>query len=322
MDKFAAIQVFLAVASSGSFVKAADRLGLSTTKCSRLLLSLEDSLGARLVQRTTRRLSLTEAGRALAARYEQIHADMDSAEAEVLAGEVKVVGVLRLAMPLSFGVAVIAPLLHAFRQAHPELMLDVVASDRRMDLVAEGFDLGLRITGQLSGEFVARRLAPVAVVLCAAPSYWARRGMPAQPADLDHHDCLLYLESQSPSQWYFQGPQGAWMQPVSGSMRCNNGELLRAMAVAGDGVIFQPEFLVGDDIQAGRLVPALTEWLPPPMSLYAIYPDRRHLPARTRALVDFLAARLGEVTPETWTNPEDSNNQVHAEAESRRRKSV
>lgn len=297
MDKYLAMRAFLAIVRAGSFVKAAEQLDMSTTTCSRLLTELEAQLGVRLVQRTTRTLSITEAGQQLAARFESINAEIEAAEQEVQSATHRVAGTLRVAMPQVFGLSVIAPMLHAFRQQHPALVLEVTASDRRMDLVAEGFDLALRITGRLDEGYVARQLAPIRVAVCASPGYLQRRGTPLTPAALDSHDCLTYLETAGPNQWVFAGPDGLVQQRVSGSFRANSGELLRVCALAGDGLIYQPTFLVGDDLRAGTLLQVLQDFLPPPLGLYAVYPDRRHLPVRTRVFVDFLIQRFEAAPP-------------------------
>lgn len=297
MDKHLAIRAFLAIVRAGSFVKAADQLDMSTSTCSRLLSELEAHLGVRLVQRTTRSLSITEAGRQLALRFEAINDDIDAAEQEVRSGTSRIAGTLRIAMPQVFGLTVIAPMLHAFRQRHPDLQVEVTASDRRMDLVAEGFDLALRITGQLDGGYVAKPLVPIHVMVCGSPDYLRRRGTPTTPEALASHDCLTYLEATGPGHWFFVGPDGPMQQRVSGPFRANSGELLRSSALAGEGLVYQPTFLVGDDLRAGTLVQVLKAFAPPPLGLYAVYPDRRHLPVRTRAFNDYLTRCFDAAPP-------------------------
>lgn len=298
MDRFAAMEAFVAVVEAGSFVRASKRLGLSTTSVSRLVSALEAHLDARLLQRTTRRLSLTDAGRAFYQHAIDLLADLAEAEAAVSAERETASGVLRVSAPVSFGVLHLAPLLARFRQEQPQVSLDLSLNDRVVDLVEEGRDLAIRISSQLpASSLVARALAPARLVVCAAPAYLERHGSPKVPADLREHHCLLYSYAEQPDQWVFTGPDGQQQISVSGFLIANNGDVLRLAALAGEGIVLQPSFIVGDDLLAGRLVPLLEEYALPSLMVYAVYPSRRHLPARVRAFVDFLAAAWGGTPP-------------------------
>ncbi len=276
------------VADLGGFAKAAEQLGLSTTTTSRLVAELETQLNARLLNRSTRKVSLTNTGERLLERYRLITTELDEAEQEAGDGRAKPQGMLRLTMPLTYGLALLAPVLAAFRKQYPEVELDVDMSDSRADLIDEGVDVALRIARDLTGSFVARRITPMAVVLCAAPDYLKRRGVPQTPDQLTAHACLLYTNNQPVNEWHLLGDDGRIVLRVAGPVRANNGELLRQCALAGDGIILQPTFLVERDLDEGRLVRILETFAPAPFHLFAVYQDRRHLPAKTRAFVDFI----------------------------------
>jgi DNA-binding transcriptional LysR family regulator len=303
MDTLAAMRMFARVVEAGSFVRAAERQGVSTTAASRLIADLEAHLGARLLHRTTRRLHPTDAGRAYYERCAQILDEIDEAEADVRDETARPTGILRINAPFSFGIQHLGPLLPAYRAAYPEVDLDVSLSDRVVELVEEGFDLAIRISGQLPPTLVVRRLAPVHLVACAAPSYLARHGTPTTPTDLLQHNCLLYAYASDGADWRFDHIDSG--EPitvrVSGNLRANNGDLLHTAAVAGEGVIRQPTFLLGDDLRSGALVPLLPDYSLPSLAVYAVYPTRRHLSAKVRTFVDFLASRWGDVPPwDTW----------------------
>ncbi|MFO1412908.1 MAG: LysR family transcriptional regulator [Burkholderiales bacterium] len=297
MDRFHAIGAFVKVVEAGSFAGAATRLDVSVSSVSRLVTDLEAHLDARLLNRTTRRLSLTEAGRAFHEHAVQLLADLAEAEQSAAAGSATPRGTLRLSCGVTFGTLYIAPALAAMRVRHPELEFDVELSDRIVDLVDEGFDAAVRI-GALGGEnFVGRRVGESHMIACAAPAYLARRGTPATPADLVHHACLLYRYSTQRDLWPFVDAAGRETKVrVSGPLHSNNGSFSAAMAVAGVGVAFEPDFIVGPDVRAGRLVPILQDYLPPPSAIHVVYANRRHLSAKVRALADFLGERFA--TPE------------------------
>lgn len=300
MDKLTAMQVFVKVVESGSFVKAADHLDLSATAVSRHVAELEASLGTRLLQRTTRRLHLTDAGRRYVERCQQILGDLDEADAAVRDETLSPRGLLRVSVPASFGLLHLAPLLPQFQLRYPDVVLEVEVSDRMVDLVEEGYDLALRITAQLAPTLVARRLATIHVVPCASPAYIARHGAPETPQALADHECLVYTNADRRYEWRF----GEERVKVGGRFRCNNGDMLRAAALAGEGIICEPSFLVGEDLRAGRLVPLLQDWPLSQLALHAVYPSRRHLTARVRAFVDFLVERIGDPPGwDAWMHP-------------------
>lgn len=307
MDRFAAIEAFVAVVEAGSFVRASERLNLSTTSVSRLVSALEAHLNARLLHRTTRRLSLTDAGRSFYQHATDLLAELAEAEAAVSSGNQAATGLLRVTAPVSFGILHLAPLLAQYHQEQPAVTLDMSLDDKVIDLVEVGRDLAIRVSGQLpASSLVARALAPVQLVVCAAPDYLERHGVPTSPDDLVQHHCLLYSYAEQPNQWSFKGPNGIQQVSVNGFLAANNGDVLRSAALSGDGVVMQPSFIVGDDLLSGRLVPLLLDYSLPPLTVYAIYPSRRHLPGKVRSFVDFLAATWGANPPwHRWLQEHD-----------------
>lgn len=308
MDRFAAMQAFVAVVETGSFVRAGERLGLSATSVSRAVAALEAHIDVRLLYRTTRRVSLTDAGRTYYRYAVDLLADLAEAEAAVSADSRTASGVLRLSAPVTFGVLHLAPLLPRFRQQHPGLTLDLSLDDRITDLVEEGRDLAVRISRELlATTLVARPLTSTQLVVCAAPSYLARFGAPQSPEELGRHQCLLYSYADQAGQWAFRAPDGSVHHvAVKGVMIANNGDVLRLAALAGEGIVVQPSFIVGDDLLSGRLVPLLQDYALPPLKVYAVYPGRRHLPAKVRLFIEFLKAAWGEPPPwERWRQRQD-----------------
>lgn len=295
MDRLAGIQVFAQVVESGSFSKAADKLSLSTSAASRLVADLEAHLETRLLNRTTRRVSLTESGRAFYERAVQLLADLDEAEREAGRAAVSPRGTIKLTTSVNFGVRHVAPALAAFMALHREIAFDVSLSDRIVDLVEEGFDLGIRIGGPGAQNLVARKLGETRLVPCASPEYLAARGAPRVPEDLAAHDCFTYEYGEPATQWRFRDPSGKdRVVRVAGRLHSNNGDLNAEAAARGAGIAFEPAFIVGPDLRAGRLVPLLQEFVPPPLPIYAVYPSRKHLSAKVRVFVDFLAARFAD----------------------------
>lgn len=298
MDRIVAMQTFVRVVEAGSFVRAAGQLNQSTTVASRLIAELETHLGTRLLNRTTRSLSLTDAGQAYYERCLALLADLEEAEALVGRQSHTPSGMLRLTAPIAFGAERLAGLLAGFREKYPQVTVDVSLSDRAVDLVEEGFDLALRISQELDPSLVARRLTTVRIICCAAPVYVQRAGMPAKPQDLQQHDCLIYTNTARPDEWTFDGPTGRISVKVRGGWHANSGDLLRIAALAGEGIVCQPTFLIGDDLRTGRLVPLLPDYHLPDLTMYAVYPSRRHLSAKVRALVDYMVGQLGD--PPAW----------------------
>lgn len=297
MDLFASMKMYVAVVDGGSFAAAADKLEISRAMVSKQIQKLEEHLGTRLMNRTTRRLSLTETGREFYERSTQIMGDVE--EAEQIAGQMtrRAQGVLRVTIPLSFGQHRLGAVLGDYAQAYPQVQLDVSLSDRKVDLVDEGFDLAIRIGAMPQSDLIARKLGGVRSVVCAAPAYLAAHGAPRTPADLARHACLGYTLTGTGADWRLEGADGTVVVPVSGPIRADNGDILRLAARGGAGIVFQPEFIVGDDIAAGRLVRLLPQWQSAELGVYAVYPSRKHLSAKVRTFVDFLVAALADRAP-------------------------
>ena len=292
MDALRQIEAFVAVVRAGSYVKGAERQETSKAVLSRQVLELETRLGTRLLNRTTRRLSLTETGAAYFERCVQILDDLREADAAAGATTATARGRLRINAPLTFGNLHLAPLWGEFLKLHPAVELDITLTDRVVDLVEEGFDLAVRIapTGRLpSSSLVARTIADDRIVLCASPGYL--RGAPAltHPADLAAHAVMAYAWWSGGDTWQFSGADGATADvTVRPRLRTNSGDTCRAAALADQGVIYQPAFLVGPDLRAGRLVELLSDWHGPTLDIHAVYPSRTHLSGKVRAMVDFL----------------------------------
>jgi len=293
MDRFQAIEAFVKVVEAGSFAGAAGRLDVSVSSVSRLVADLEAHLGTRLLHRTTRRLSLTEAGRTFHEHGVQLLADLDEAEASASAEAVVPRGTLRITCGTTFGNAHLAPALAAFRVRYPQVRFDVELSDRMADLVDEGFDAAVRIGGSAASNLVGRRIGTTALVCCAAPSYLAAHGEPRTPEELVRHPCLLYQYAAQRDVWTFTGPGGtAHRIRVSGPVFANSGSFLAAMAREGAGITYEPDFAVGPDVRTGLLVPILRDYPPPTAPIHVMYPSRRHLSAKVRVFAQFLAERF------------------------------
>ncbi len=290
MDRFQSIAAFVAVVEGGSFARAAGKLGQSVSAVSRRVAELEEHLDARLLNRTTRRLSLTEAGRAFHERALQLLADLEEAEQGASAGGATPRGTLRLTAPITYCVRVLAPIVAAFAAKHDQVRVEVDLSDRAVDLVDEGFDLAVRI-GEIRSQFlVARRIGTTTLVCCASPAYLERHGVPHTPDDLARHACLTYEYAATRHQWRFVGADGSdKVVRVGGPLHANNGRMLGALAVEGAGIVCEPDFILAPDIARGALVRILADWTLPSIAVHAAYPSRRHLSAKVRAFVDFLA---------------------------------
>lgn len=292
MDRFQALRVFAQVAESKSFVRAAERLELSTTAVSRYVAELEGHLQSRLLQRTTRRISLTETGRAFYDRCVQILAELDEAEREAAQQAAEPRGTIRLTTSVNFGMHQLTPSIASFLARHPHVKFDVSLSDRIVDIVEEGFDLAIRI-GATGGEnVVARKLGEARVVLCASPDYLEKHGAPVSPEDLARHNCLTY-EYAMRDAWTFRDRAGRNRTVrVAGNLNSNNGDLLAAAAAQGLGITLEPDFIVAAELKRGKLLPLLKSFEVPAIPIYAVYPSRRFLPAKVRLFVDFLAERF------------------------------
>lgn len=285
--------VFAKVVESGSFALAATELGLSKATVSKAVARLEGRIGASLLNRTSRRLSLTETGRRAADRAARLLAEGEAVEAEARSQAVAPNGLVRLTAPMSFGVAHLAPLLPELFAAYPQIAIDLHLSDNVVDLVGGGFDLSLRIAALGDSSLRARHVCGVRRLLVGAPVYFERFGWPRHPRDLTAHACLGYAYLPTPDRWRFTSTAGeqAAVQP-SGPLRANNGDSLMPMLLAGRGLAIQPEFLVADDLAAGRLEAVMTDWSLPPIGLNLVTPPGGHRPARVTAVIEFLARRL------------------------------
>jgi len=299
LDRLTGLEVFAKVAAAGSLSAAARALGMSQTMVTKHIAALEARLGAKLFHRTTRRLSITEAGRSYLESSERILAEIEAADAAVAADRVEPRGMLRINAPVSFGTRQIAPLLAEFAARYPRTSVELGLNDRLVDLAEEGWDLAIRIGNLSDSSLIARRIAPCRIVVCAAPSYLEARGIPPTVSSLSAHNCLGYTLSQRTpvDRWTF-GARGEVSVRVSGNLRANNGDALLAGALAGQGIIHQPSFIVADDLRAGRLV-ALTLDHPNVElgGIYAVYLPDRHPPAKVRAFIDFIAVRFAPDPP-------------------------
>lgn len=294
MDRMASMAAFTKVVGAGSFSAAAREMQVSQALVTKQIQELENWLGARLLNRTTRRLSLTEVGTAFYERAARILEAVE--EAKGAAGALQTVprGRLRINAPISFGVLHLAPAVTEFLQRFPDVSVELLMNDRLVDLLEGEFDVGVRIGRLRDSSLIARKIAPIRLAVCAAPDYLARRGVPKAPEDLAKHDCLEYTYFESRGEWRLLNPEGdEIVVPVSGRYLANNADVLRITAIAGGGIILCPTFIVGEDLRSGRLVRLLPDYPPPEQALHALYPPSRHLSAKVRSFVDFLVARFG-----------------------------
>jgi DNA-binding transcriptional LysR family regulator len=288
VDRFQEMRAFAAVVDRGSFVRAADGLDLSKTAVSRLVGELESRLGVRLLHRTTRKLSLTDEGELFHERCKQLLAGLDEAEAELTSHAGEAIGQLRINVPVTFGLLHLAPLWPAFMVLHPKVQLDVTLSDRLADLVDEGYDLAVRIARLAASSLVSRQLTSTRLVLCASPEYLRRHGTPAHPSDLVRHSVISYTLLSMGEHWEFDGPQGRHVVKVVPRMRTNSGDTCCAAAVRHQGIVLQPSFLVGTHLASGDLVEIMPQYRSIELGIYAVYPSRKHLTPKVRALIEFL----------------------------------
>lgn len=295
MRDLSAMAVFARVVETESFTRAAAELSLSKSAVSKQVSRLEDRLGVRLLNRTTRRLSLTEAGAAFYDGCQKTLAEAEAAEQAVTRLAVEPRGVLRVNAPMTFGVLHVGPALPAFLSACRELTLDLALNDRLVDLVEEGYDVAVRVGVLAESSLVVRRLAPSRMVVCAARRYLADKGRPATPDDLGRHDCLIYSFRAAGPDWHFRGPEGLRRVKVSGRLCANNGDVLLTAALNGLGIALLPTFIAGEALRAGQLQRVLPGWrIAEEANVYAVYPTSRNLSPKVRVFIDFLAARFGE----------------------------
>ena len=293
MNAYEEMHNFVRVVEAGSISKAAEQLGLAKSGVSRRLAELESRLGVRLLTRTTRRSSLTEAGRTYYEGAVRLLSDVAELDTLVADSEASLEGRLRLAAPLSFGLAHLTPAIDAFAREHPGVLIDIDFSDRQIDLVAQGVDLAIRIAELRDSSLKARGICPIRLMLCASPDYLERRGVPQRPGDLSRHRVLHYDIGGGPVLRLSDGRGGQRQLPVRPRLQANNGDFLRDMAVAGHGIIVTPTFIVWQAVAVGDLVPVLRDYWPPPLNAYAVYPQTRYLSRRARVFIDFLTERFG-----------------------------
>ena len=292
MDRLAAMQAFAKVVETGSFTRAAEALGISRTMATVHVGRLEEHLHIRLLNRTTRRLSLTEAGSAYYERCAALLGEIDGLESSLEAMAEEPAGVLKVSAPVSFGVLHLGSALAEYAEKHPAVRFDLSLNDRTVDLVEEGYDVAIRIARLVDSSLVARRLADTTLCVCASPAYVKRHGAPRHPRELATRPCLGYAYAGTGDKWTFTGPEGPVEVRVRTESRANNGDLLRMLAIHGHGIALLPSFIVADDLQARRLVRLLPRYNAGELGVFAIYPSRKHLSAKVRTLVDFLAQRF------------------------------
>ncbi|WP_025598657.1 LysR family transcriptional regulator [Burkholderia sp. WSM2230] len=289
MNQLQSMRVFVKVADLGSFVRAASSLDLSTAVVTRHVADLEARLGTRLLNRTTRRLSLTESGATYLERVRPILDDLEGVEQMLAARHHEPVGTLRIVAPMVFGLQSLAAAVQSYAARYPDVVPDVTLADRQADLVDEGFDVGILIGRPArSASIVTRRLTTCQLTVCATPAYLARHGTPARPEDLLDHPCLSRPPEQGGEERVFSGPQGLVRVRTANTIAANNSEMLRQFALLGMGVAILPSYLIGRDLASGRLVELLGDYSLPEIEITIAYPSRLHLPAKVRTFVDHL----------------------------------
>ncbi|MFC5463056.1 LysR family transcriptional regulator [Massilia niabensis] len=294
MDRFLEMKVFAAVVEAGSFTGATEPLGMSKAAVSRYVAELEERLGVRLLHRTTRRLSPTTEGEIFHARCRELLGNLDEAEAEISSRSGEASGLLKLNVPVTFGLMHLASLWPAFLARHPKLALDITLSDRVADLVEEGFDVAVRI-GQLApSSLISRKLASTRIVLCASPAYLRKHGEPATPGDLLRHAVISYSLFASGENWSFTGPEGEDTVKVAPRVRTNSGDTCRAAALQDQGIILQPTFIVGADLAQGTLREIMPGYRSITLGIYAVYPSRKFVSPKLRLLIDYLVEAFSD----------------------------
>lgn len=301
MDRLDSMKAFVTVANEGSFTKAADKLDMSNQLVSKYVSQFEEHLGVRLFNRTTRRVHLTEAGEQCFEQALHILESMASMEGHFGQLQDAVQGFLQISAPVSFSTLHLPSLIKDFKQAYPEVSIDLQLNDRKVDVVEEGFDVALRIGQLKNSSLIAKKIAPVRMVLCASPAYLAKHGTPKHPSELiiEHFLRYSYLDDSQLKSPLKEALKAKRSNQTS-SLAVNNGEILMAAAIAGEGFILLPTFIIGDAVKQGRLQIILQEFEPDPMGLYAVYPHRKLLPPKLRAFIDFISQYYGE--PPYWDN--------------------
>ena len=300
MDKLQAMQLFVRVVDSGSYTAAADQMEISRALASKLVQALEDQLGVRLLHRTTRKLSLTEAGERYYQRVSEILGSLSEAEALAAEFQADPRGRLRVSAPMSFAIHHLGAAVAEFQQRHPRIELELTLNDRQVDLVEEGFDMAVRIAKLADSSLVARRIAPCRMLLVASPDYLRRAGEPQHPQELVAHNYLSYTLAARRDEIVLVSGAERETVNLNGSLRVNNGDVIASAAAAGLGFCISPSFLVWQRLQRGELVQLLPQWQIPEIAVHAVYPAGRTLPAKTRSFIDYLVERFG---PEPYWDP-------------------
>lgn len=289
-----AFAVYAKVVEQGGFTAAATALGISKSMVSRQVSTLEDALGVRLLNRTTRRIGVTEAGAVVFERAQRIVAEAEEAAHDATCVEGAVRGLLRVNAPMTFGIRQLGPVMPEFLSRYPDLTVDLALNDRRVDLIEEGFDVSLRISALEDSSLIARQLAPVERYIVAPPAYFDAHGRPACPADLGGHPFLLYTQLARPAHLEMTNRDGVSEQvELKGRFLCNNADAMHDMMLAGAGLSLSPDFIAYEHVKSGALVRVLEDWSVPPLTLHVIYPHARHLAAKVRAFVDFTVETFG-----------------------------
>lgn len=285
--------IFAKVAETGSFAKAAAEFSLSQATISKSITRLETRMKTTLFHRTSRSMSLTDAGYAALERAARILEEGEAVEAEVTEKSSSLHGKIRLTCPMSFGITHLAPMLPPFMQAHPDVGLEIEFNDKQVDLVSERFDLALRISNLVDSTLLARRLCSVRILLVGAPAYFKRAGRPRHPRDLAQHTALQYMYARNGASWRFRHDEhGEFSQVLPIHLNVNNAEALTPALRAGLGLALQPEFLIWEDLRSGALETAMDDWQVDSIALHIVTPPGRRRPARVQALIDYLAERL------------------------------
>ena len=298
MDRFESMRIFAKVVEASGFTTASASLGISTSMVSQHVKQLEERLGARLLNRTTRTMSLTEVGRAYYDRCKRLLSDLE--EAEAAAGKMQVAprGELRVNATPVFGVLHLAPAVADFTTRFPSISVEMMLSDRIVDLVDEGFDVAVRVEPLPGSSLVTRRIASCRMVICGAPAYLKKHGVPRTPADLADHNCLTFTGASYMRAWHLGASKAESLEvPLKGNLRSNNAAVLLWAALEGQGLVSMPSYMVGDALESGRLRAVLNDYAAAPLTIRAVYPHGRHLSAKVRTFVDFLAARFGRDAP-------------------------
>ena len=294
MDKLEAMTCFVKVVTLGSYAEAGRALGLTRSAISKAVMELEQLLGARLLDRTTRRVAATEAGIAYYGSCLDILARVEETEMQVSRLHDEPRGILKINAPVSFGVLYLGPAIADFMALYPDLKVELTLNDRFIDPIEEGVDVTIRIGDLEDSSLIARRLAPARRVLVAAPAYLEAHGTPAMPDDIAPHVCLTYGHTSTLQKWVLERDGEVTSVAINSALCSNNGDILRSAALAGRGIAMLPTFLVGGDLKTKRLVPMLPDYAPTALGIFALYAPNRYLAAKTRVLIDFLAARFGD----------------------------